>query len=337
MRMKSAVVLLGMMLGIGWAAEYPQKQLSNGQLKLTIDLPEPGKGYYQGTRFDWSGAIVSLDYKGHSYYSNWYGKVDPAMNDFGYQGADVVVGPNSAITGPVEEYSDLGYNDAKAGGTFVKIGVGALRKENDSRYDHYHRYQIVDGGKWVVRSGADFVEFTQTLDDPSSGYGYVYRKVVRVVPGKPQLVIEHSIKNIGKRAIVGRVYNHNFLRLDQAGPGPGIVISFPFQIQTARPPNKDLAEVRGNQIAYIKPLQGEDVVSTQVRGFGDTPKDYDIRVENVKTGLGMHVTGDRPLSSASLWSIRTVVAMEPYIALNIEPGKEFTWNLNYDYYTKAAQ
>jgi hypothetical protein len=27
------------------------------------------------------------------------------------------------------------------------------------------------------------------------------------------------------------------------------------------------------------------------------------------------------------------MAIEPYIAMQIEPGKEFTWKLTYDYYT----
>jgi hypothetical protein len=336
MRRKIAVVLLGVILGVGAAAEYPQKQLDNRQIKLTIDLPDPAKGYYKGTRFDWSGAIVSLEYQGHSYYSNWFEKTAPAVDDWEFQGGEIVAGPVDTITGPVEEFSDLGYNDAKPGGTFVKIGVGSLRKTGTSRYNQYHLYEIVDPGKWSVRSGADFVEFTQKLSDSSSGYSYVYRKVIRLVRGKPQFTMEHSLKNTGQRAIESRVYNHNFLRLDKEGPGPGIVITVPFQIQTARPPKKNLAEVSGNQIA-INQLRGEDELVMQLRGFGDTPKDYDVRVENRKTGVGMRVTADRPLSSESLWSIRTVLSMEPYISMKIDPGNEFTWKLTYEYYTKAAQ
>ena len=45
------------------------------------------------------------------------------------------------------------------------------------------------------------------------------------------------------------------------------------------------------------------------------------------------MTGDRPLSNIAVWSIRTVNAVEPYISMSIEPGKEFTWKLNYEYYT----
>jgi hypothetical protein len=47
----------------------------------------------------------------------------------------------------------------------------------------------------------------------------------------------------------------------------------------------------------------------------------------------MRITGDRPLSSESLWSIPAVVAMEPFVSVQIEPGNEFTWKTTYDYYT----
>src|SRR4051794_39748939 len=52
-------------------ASFPQAQISNGEVKATLFLPDPQKGYYRGTRFDWSGQIPSLEYKGHTYFGNW--------------------------------------------------------------------------------------------------------------------------------------------------------------------------------------------------------------------------------------------------------------------------
>jgi hypothetical protein len=37
-----------------------------------------------------------------------------------------------------------------------------------------------------------------------------------------------------------------------------------------------------------------------------------------------------------LWSIRTVLAVEPYIAINVQPGAEFTWKNTVQYYTLPA-
>jgi len=36
--------------------------------------------------------------------------------------------------------------------------------------------------------------------------------------------------------------------------------------------------------------------------------------------------------SEGLWSIRAVVAMEPFVSVEIEPAQEFTWMSTYEYY-----
>lgn len=328
-------LLSGLSVGACFGADFPQARISNNSIRATLYLPDPKLGYYRGTRFDWSGVIASLEYGGHNYYGPWFERMDPAVHDFIYEGAGkaVIAGPSSAISGPVEEFGTAaGYEEAKAGGTFVKFGVGVLRKPDDSAYDHYRLYEVADPGKWTVRKKADSIEFTQEVNDPSSGYGYIYRKTVRLVQGKPEMVLEHSLKNTGRKPIDNSCYNHNFLVLDKQPPGPDFTITFPFAIKTDRPPNKDLAEIRGNQIVYLKALAGQDVVQTSVEGFGDTAKDYDITIENRGLGAGMKITADRPLQRASLWSIRTTLSMEPFVKVAVEPGREFTWRISYQYY-----
>ena len=41
-------------------AQFPQAEISNGQIHAKLYLPDPQKGYYRATRFDWSGVISSL-------------------------------------------------------------------------------------------------------------------------------------------------------------------------------------------------------------------------------------------------------------------------------------
>ena len=318
------------------AADPPNAEITNGEIRAKIYLPDAKNGYYRGTRFDWSGVIYSLQYKGHDYYGPWFNKTDPKVHDFVYQGPDIIAGPCSAITGPVDEFRPVGWEEAKSGGTFVKIGVGALRRPDEGKYDNYRLYEVADPGKWTIRKDRDAIEFIQELADSSSGYGYVYRKTVRLAKGKPEMALEHSLKNAGRRAIQTSVYNHNFLVLDKQPPGPGFVITVPFRIQTRRPPNKELAEIRGNEIVYLKTLENRDVVAFPLEGFGDSVKDHEIRIENSKLGAGMRISTDRPLSSESLWSIRTVIAMEPFVSVMIEPGNEFTWKSTYSFYTLPA-
>jgi hypothetical protein len=327
---------LSLPAGLLPAADHPSAAIANGQIRARIYLPDARNGYYRGTRFDWSGVIYSLQYQGHEYYGPWFQKMDPKVRDFVYVGPDIVAGPCSAITGPVDEFRPLGWEAAKPGGVFIKIGVGALRKPDDGKYDNYKLYEIADQGKWAIRKRSDSIEFTQTLADPVSGYGYVYRKTLRLAKGRPEMALEHSLKNTGTRAIETTTYNHNFLVLDRQPPGAGMVITVPFQIQSGRPPNKELAEIRGNQIVYLKTLEGRDVVTTPLQGFGDSPADSEIRIESAKAGAGMRIVADRPLASEALWSIRSTVSMEPFTALSIAPNAEFTWKSTYTYYTLPA-
>jgi hypothetical protein len=331
----ASVLLLSLFIGPlrSLAADFPQAEIKNGQITAKMYLPDAKNGYYRSTRFDWSGAVYSLQYKGHEFYGPWYDRIDPKIINWVFQGSEIVSGPCSALAGPVNEFqTPLGWDEAKPGGTFIKLGAGVLRR-GEGNYNRFVPYDVLDSGKWSVKKRRDSVQFVQELSDPSSGYAYVYRKVVRLTKGKPEMVIEHSMKNVGKRAIVSDVYNHNFVVLDKQPPGPDFTFRVPFQIKASRLPNKELAEVRGNEIVYMRPLKGEDQVAVGFQGFSDSSKDFEIVIENKKVGAGVRISCDRPLLRELLWSIRTVLAIEPYIAVNIQPGGEFAWKDMLEYYT----
>ena len=147
------------------------------------------------------------------------------------------------------------------------------------------------------------------------------------------MVIEHSLKNAGTRAIHTSVYDHNFLVLDKQPTNAGFSITFPFEVTADAPPDKELAEVEKNRILYRKTLTGEDRVYFSIEGFGKSPDDYKIHIENTNVHAGMTITGDRPLAKLSLWSIRSVIAVEPFIDISLEPGSHSTWKYDYEYYT----
>ncbi len=332
-RMKFAAVAIVMTCASALlsAAGPPETAISNSDIRAQLYLPDAKDGYYTGTRFDWSGVIYALRYKGHDYYGPWYTGRRSDVRDFVYEGPDIIAGPCSAITGPVEEYAPLGYDDAPPGGMFMKIGIGVLRKPDTEAYDHYKLYKVADPGKWTIHKSGDRVEFVQRLAGPG-GYGYEYTKTVRLVKGKPEMLLEHRLKNTGTHAIRTDVYNHNFLVLDHQAPGPGYAITFPFELQSSRPPDAELAKIEGRRIVYIKTLEGKDTVTTPIEGFSANAADYDFRVESQHAGAGIRVRGDKNMSKASLWSIRSVVAVEPFIELDLEPGKEASWTFTYDFY-----
>ncbi len=343
----AVALLLGFMIGpaISRAADYPQAQITNGRITAKLYLPNAKDGYYRFTRFDWSGAFHTLEYKGHSFVEPWYDSVDPKVINFVFRGSQVVNGSCGALEGPVYEFqTPLGWNRAKPGEAFIKVGVGVLRKTGE-RYNRFYPYQVLNPGKWNVKVRKSSIEFEQVLSDPALGYAYVYRKVVRLVRGKPEMVIECSLRNTGQREIKSEVYAHNFTTIDHQPPGPDYSVSFPFQIQPMRfrqPSQRvgqsanQLAEATGNEIVFNKVLSGEDQAVVFIRGFSDSAKDNQITIVNNEVGAGVRIGGNRPLIREFMWSIRTVVAVEAYVAIDVQPGAEFTWKNTYTYRTLHA-
>ena len=207
-----------------------------------------------------------------------------------------------------------------------------LKKRDDTRYAFANPYDIVDHGKWSVNQTANSVEFTQELNDPAMGYAYRYKKTVRLIDDKPEMAIEHSLENTGKLPIRSTVYNHNFTVFDRLPPGD-ITVSVPYEIKSTRLPDPAAAVISGKQFAYVKPVEGTERVAGGLQGFGPTASDNDFRIEHRKAGAGIRIQGDRPLQNATVWSIRTVVAVEPFIEVAAEPGKAFTWKSTYTFYT----
>lgn len=304
-----------------FAQDYPKAEISNGLMHAELMLPDSQHGSYRGTRFDWSGIISSLQFGGHEYFGRWYEHHDPKIHD--------------AITGPVEEFrtndKGLGYDEAKVGATFVRIGVGTVRKPDEPAYRAYDTYEIVDPGKWTINRHKDRIEFTHRLTS-EDGYAYVYRKTIHLVKGKPELLIEHSLKNTGQKVIDTTQYNHNFFVIDHEVVGPEISIKFAFTPVPTRGFN-DRAEVRGKEIIFPRELQGKNGVFSELEGTKNDVKDYDFRIENLKTRAGVHITSDQPLERVNFWAISTVASAEPYIHLRIDPGKQSQWTIRYDFYT----
>lgn len=314
---------------------HPDVLISSDHLRARIYLPDADRGFYRSTRFDWSGIVADLEVGGHRFYRPWFTGTDPDVRDFVYRGADIVAGPQSAVTGPAEEFPQpQGYDKAGPDGTFVKVGVGVLRRADTAPYSPYAPYEIVSSGQWRVDHDRDWIECVQTLPASGAGFGYEYRKRIEATPGHAELVIAHTLRNTGRATIDTTQYNHNFLTIDDAGTGPDIVITAPFVMASPEPPDPELAAIDDNTILFRKTFDGEDRFYAPLEGFGADPIDFDFRIEHRRIGAAVRVTGDRPLARLGLWAIRTVVSVEPFVDVTTRPGETTRWTYRYLFSTR---
>jgi hypothetical protein len=296
----------------------PEVKISNGLIQARLYLPDPINGYYRGARFDWSGVIPELVYNGHSYFGKWFEGYSPTMHD--------------AIMGPVEDFQPVGYDSAAVGANFLKLGIGVVQKAGQEPYSIATPYRIVNAGKWQVNASADQVEFIHSLNDQD--WSYEYNKTVKLVSGKPELVLAHHLKNRGKQAIETTVYNHNFFMIDHQLIGPDYTVQFPFNLiaETSRP--GDIGRITEGLIEFLRGLGAQDhLYYGNLKGYGETATDYDIRIENTKVGAGVRITSDQPLSKLAFWSAEKTVCPEPFTRVKVKPGETLSWNIYYQFYS----
>jgi hypothetical protein len=280
-------------------------------------LPNAVNGYYRGTRFDWSGVVWCLRYQGHHYFGVWNANSDPLSGN--------------AITGPVEEFTALGYDQAKPGGLFVKPGVGVLRRVGPENYSFNGKYPMVDGGKWTVRTEKRRVTYRHNLKSPL-GIAYAYEKRLTLDSKQPVLVLEHQLKNTGTEPIDIQVYDHDFFVIDGTRTGPDMTLHFPFA-PTMDKPLLNGARVEGQQVVYDRELaDGQTAAANVTTGFSNSAADFHFVVENSRTGVGVEESGDQPVTKIVFWSNPRTVAPEAYFHLTIAPGQTGRWSIRYRFF-----
>ena len=315
--MKSFAIILSLLLGSTAVADadFPRLQLDNGHLQVSIYLPDAERGYYRGTRFDWSGIIERVDYAGHRFYAPLHADHDPLGHD--------------SISGPAEEFAmfhPMGFAEAAAGESFVKIGVGLLEKGDSDEYQFHADYRLLRAGEWNIEQAADRVEFSQHLVG-ERGWAYRYRKTIRLLPGRAEFEISHRLENSGEKTIDINHYNHNFTLIDDLPYGPDYQVEFPFCTATPMPIN-ERARFRGNAIEVDQAL-GDASLWLQVFE-GDDPGHYNAAlVRNMKTGATVEFEGDAPITRMVFWAVERAVSPEPFIQLKLEPGQRRDWATQY--------
>jgi hypothetical protein len=303
--------------GLPDLSQYKAVTLSNDLLSVRMYLPDAEKGYYRGTRFDWSGLVSRVDFRGHTFFCEFRQQHDPLNHD--------------DICGTCEEFgmtvSPLGYADSARGEPFIKIGVGVLERGDDPAFQFWRRYKIRTPGLWKVTTSRDAIEFRQELQS-ISGWGYAYTKTLRLAPNAPVLTISRQLTNTGTKTIETDHYGHNFLRIDEAPAGPDYTLDFPFLPRFGeRAETQGAVELNGNSLVFLKEIRDKPVW-VLLEGYSKA-EDNRMTVVNHLTKASMTITTDQPLARLVFYSSGGVLAPEPFVKLSIPPGKTREWATSY--------
>jgi hypothetical protein len=318
--MKATIVLVLVTLIISpmQNEKFPQTKISNGLMTASILLPDEKNGYYQGTRFDWSGVISSLKFANNEYFGLWFQIYEPKIHD--------------AIMGPVDAIWPVGYETAKPGEKFLVPGVGILTRPDEKPWAFVTTYPVQNYGNWNVKAEADRVRFVHTVEDKD--YGYTYEKNVILEKDKPVMKITHSYKNRGRKTVETQCYNHNFFVINKQPVGPGYSAEFPFDIHGVFRDGPELVSINGKKFSLKRNLvTPETIFSGGLEGENNPGKAYDIKIENSTTKAGVRITCDKPLLKMVFWANPYTFCPEPYLLLKAAPGEVYEWTITYEFYT----
>ena len=296
------------------AASYPQQTLTNGVIKVMVYLPDAKGGYSRGARFDWSGMVGRVNYRGHDFYSEWQTPHNPEFHDH--------------AIGPAEEFGmqvPLGYLEAKPGDTFLKIGIGRILRKAEDSYGFWNAYTIVEPLPFTITHGEDWIQFEQ--DAPvQNGFGYHYVKRIALEVGKPTFTITHTLKNTGTKAIDTNWYCHNFTLIDHDQMGTNYQLEFGFDPKEV-PAFKDTLQADGRKLTFIKDLK-DSLKADFGNGQGTKEEDL-VTVRNTRTGAAIEISGDRPLKTMAFYATSTTICPEPFLEFHIGSDKQEQWKTQY--------
>jgi len=218
---------------------YQNLTLESPDMSVRVFMPM-GQGdglYYTGSRFDHGSMIGDITFgKDKEVYGRglWRTPHDPVWPESGVGlASEFGCGDNNATCKGKGEITNgvLGYDTAKVGEPFLKIGVGALIKgscpecsgdENDGDYRFNSPYKFYRPPSWRFLPSPSTNEVTFVSEETLGDFGYRIQKTTRL-DGKI-LTVRSILTNLGKKQFTTPWYSHHFFTGDDDPVGPGYVL-----------------------------------------------------------------------------------------------------------------
>jgi len=284
--------------------------LKNKNLEIRIDLPVEN---YNFSRFDWTGKIVSVKYKG--------------ICVSGIERTDIE-DDNIPGKGFYNEFGieiPIGFGEVKEGEWFPKIGVGLLKKEGE-KYLFTKNYEIRPA-EFKVSSVPD--KLIITCQSPLvNGYAYSLKKEIQLT--ESGFIIRYFLKNTGEKIIITNEYDHNFLAINNELIGSSYILKFAFPLKpelfdaTVNPENK--VEVGQKEITFNGTPE-EQFFFSNLTGNQNVEASWELL--NAKNKIGIRETGSFKTTKVNLWGWKHVISPELFFDINAKPGEEIEWSRTY--------
>ena len=297
----------------------------SSRLRATLYLPDPALGYYRGTRFDWSGVDRQPDVERARVLRPVVRALRP----------DAPRRDHRAGRGVPDRRFGAGLRGGEAGRAVRPHRRRRRpRKPDESAYQRFATYDIVDPGKWTVdeRRGPDRVRRTSCSD--TGGYAYVYRKTLR--REGDTLVLEHSPGEHRPQAHRDQRLQPQLLHARQPDR-PGLTSSCGSRSRRGRAAaQRRWPRSSGNEVWFLRPFEAKQTVFTEVDGFGGARRTTTSSIENRRPAPACASPAIARCRSCCSGRPGRPSCPEPYIDMSVAPGTKSAWRITYEFYEVPA-
>jgi len=287
--------------------------LRSPRLAATLMVPDEPASPYDGVRFESGGTVIQVTLDGRHTFLGSEGLTN-RRGGIGLMGELGILGA-------------VYYEDARPGERFLAPGVGLLLRDDDPRYRFWIPYPLAQRFRWQVSSSPLAATFVQ-VGEPFRGTAYRYTKRVVLDPAQPVLRIESTLANTGDKPIATDHYCHNFLRFDDAPPGPDYVLSadFPWKVKEGACPYAVAErEVR------LKEAVAKDALYARFVNQDAAARSHTLTLRHAGNGRELAIRGDFPALYFAYYVDRFALSPEAFCSICVGPGETSRWTRTYEF------
>lgn len=278
--------------------------------RLKVEIAYPGTDY-RGSRFDWTGFITQITLDGRHTFCV------PEQYEQGKGSGGIGLCNEFGIRTPI------GYDEAKVGEQFPKIGTGLLTRKSEEEYDFFSPYEVEPFPTFVTADERNACFKVEPIE--CRGYALRLQKTVSIADNR--LSIEYMLWNAGSKPVFTTEYCHNFLGIDGNKIGRDYILSFPGKVSIDR--------LAGSFTPW------EDRILWDETPKGDfyctleaclSEEEWQWQLLHVPSGTGVRETSRFPVSQYAVWGSTHVVSPELFVDIVLKPGEIMDWTREYEFF-----
>ncbi len=278
--------------------------------RLRVELAQPGT-FYNGSRFDHNGFITGVVLDGRHTFC-----VPESMTE----------GEGSGGCGFCGEFGideAIGYDETQVGASFLKVGVGQIKRPDDVPYNFFRPYEFLPAASELT-FGEGSVTFAVRAES-CNGYAYAYQKTVRIQENR--MTIAYTLENTGAKRITTTEYCHNFVGINRLPVNGGYQLAF----SNMQALNREVGNVyaRDGVITWPdEPMEKQYYCQPKAAPGGG----YCWRLVNRQAGVGVSESDNFTPCKLALWGYRHVVSPEVFVRIDLAPGETQQWARTYEFF-----